>query len=1005
MFGPEDEEDFTPAANSKLASLFGQPMDLGNTSLTYTAPKQPKRTSVEPMAQSTQPESSSKLSLIIVEAVQVYKLEDGNYNNLGRLGAALLGSNASKAYQLLVYKNKQNHLTAPKITDKFQFTVQEKNFASFYDERGQNWSIMFDSESGAVSFARHIGLARACAVSDKVQPFYVQDLKVGEGPPAEMGDLLEIRYTTSPLIDSKLEMALETNIDAEKPQRVKIRKGVWEEALVGASKGCKRLIVLAPILFGPWKPLADPNHRIVVEVEVGRIKACRRSRENTSIDILHRSESPESNVDSSTDETSIKARGASISEALTNSPKSNKASIISRMARMGQATLPLKGAVVCNPSDSEETEEESVSASTKVSPKLKSFSSKRSTSRAAASLPGTKEETSSAVAAKAISGGATLSSQDVSIFQHTPVSWHQTPIPHPQAHPQQYFINGVPFSAHPDVPLYAASHQVVPVPTVLSSPSGAPAAESMSVFLSENRIHHSEVRMGLSKISDKVSQALEKLEALQQPPVLGAMEPRALLAKIQKLVVENEQLKIELADKRLKLEQQNEKVYQLLQQKIFEQNATSSSWEQRQDPALQSVIIGLQQEKAKLASELSETAAKTTAVQMQAASFERITIELQEEVSKLTSRLQDAYFEIERGKQTIKEQENFIINLKEKTDLSKDLHGTQDNIIGDLKANVQDLQASNTQLQAQLLESKKQQEYAALKFSEELTLMKGLHKEELEKVKEKFEEQQKSLMEKATSDERDNNHKESTEHLKENIERYKSEIASLKEQLLVAHTSSIVDLKKVMNVMFKHLKSQFAPEKNYDGSTIREIILSAIQSITLEFVSMKTGSKPIRSKPEKKEELNGKSPSDVNASSVSNKSLDNKEAIKENDGADCAAHPLVSEQKSDDGQVKEGIEVKEALRDIEEARESEENLSKTTPDDSKIEEVEKLDTKEKSSATTSNVVEASKSEEESSGTAKRGEKSREPSTERIWKPQPPPPPLFDDEEDDDDWLS
>ena len=26
------------------------------------------------------------------------------------------------------------------------------------------------------------------------------------------------------------------------------------------------------------------------------------------------------------------------------------------MARMGQATLPLKGAVTCNPSDSEETE-------------------------------------------------------------------------------------------------------------------------------------------------------------------------------------------------------------------------------------------------------------------------------------------------------------------------------------------------------------------------------------------------------------------------------------------------------------------------------------------------------------------------------------------------------------------------------------------------------------------------------------------------------------------------
>lgn len=58
----------------------------------------------------------------------------------------------------------------------------------------------------------------------------------------------------------------------------------------------------------------------------------------------------------SADDTSIRARGASISEALTNSPKTHKASIISRMARMGQATLPLKGAIVCEPSDSEEVE-------------------------------------------------------------------------------------------------------------------------------------------------------------------------------------------------------------------------------------------------------------------------------------------------------------------------------------------------------------------------------------------------------------------------------------------------------------------------------------------------------------------------------------------------------------------------------------------------------------------------------------------------------------------------
>ena len=54
----------------------------------------------------------------------------------------------------------------------------------------------------------------------------------------------------------------------------------------------------------------------------------------------------------SAEESTIKARGVSIKEALSNT-KSHKANLISRMARMGQATLPLKGAIPCGPSDSE----------------------------------------------------------------------------------------------------------------------------------------------------------------------------------------------------------------------------------------------------------------------------------------------------------------------------------------------------------------------------------------------------------------------------------------------------------------------------------------------------------------------------------------------------------------------------------------------------------------------------------------------------------------------------
>jgi hypothetical protein len=41
---------------------------------------------------------------------------------------------------------------------------------------------------------------------------------------------------------------VESNTESEKPQRVKLKKGSWEEGLVGVAKGCKRMIILQPDL-------------------------------------------------------------------------------------------------------------------------------------------------------------------------------------------------------------------------------------------------------------------------------------------------------------------------------------------------------------------------------------------------------------------------------------------------------------------------------------------------------------------------------------------------------------------------------------------------------------------------------------------------------------------------------------------------------------------------------------------------------------------------------------
>lgn len=41
---------------------------------------------------------------------------------------------------------------------------------------------------------------------------------------------------------------MESTTDSEKPQKVKLKKGSWEEGLVGVAKGCKRMIILPPVL-------------------------------------------------------------------------------------------------------------------------------------------------------------------------------------------------------------------------------------------------------------------------------------------------------------------------------------------------------------------------------------------------------------------------------------------------------------------------------------------------------------------------------------------------------------------------------------------------------------------------------------------------------------------------------------------------------------------------------------------------------------------------------------
>ena len=87
---------------------------------------------------------------------------NNNYENQGKTGLALIGNllNNQVGYSLILYVDKKQPLATIKVTKSFKMIVQSNNYASFYDEANQPWSVMFESEPLLIQFATKLTLAR-----------------------------------------------------------------------------------------------------------------------------------------------------------------------------------------------------------------------------------------------------------------------------------------------------------------------------------------------------------------------------------------------------------------------------------------------------------------------------------------------------------------------------------------------------------------------------------------------------------------------------------------------------------------------------------------------------------------------------------------------------------------------------------------------------------------------------------------------------------------------------
>ncbi|XP_046416306.1 FK506-binding protein 15-like isoform X2 [Neodiprion fabricii] len=469
----EDDDDFTSPAGSNLAAIF-------NTSQNTQENARNSPSRLASVKQSISDQSQSKKEVILAKAVYAFKLQNGQYVSIGKVGIALTGNVLAKQYDIILYKGTQNYLSVAAITPDFIYTVQDHNYASYYDTNKNNWSILFGNKESSIQFAREVCLSTYFSRPVRIDNNVIyQDLNAPMEVTsiAKEGDGISMKYITS------VDMAQPLKMDMNLKQTITLeisKDDNWERLLIGTSIGLRRMIILPSskqIGLGPSFP---KDKEIIMEIEV----------------------------------VSIVAKAEPLLQTTKTPDVSQKATIISRMAKMGQSILPKLP--TSTTTDSEDTEEEVFHKTTRhkrVESTESTLPVKHSYSKPSLDAPTQK---------KILNRGELMSST-LSIATQRPVmsastfatQWTPSQI-------QQYVsIDG----------------QLLPVQQqTIAQPIPPSMDPSLNVFLSETRTQNTELRMGLAKIGDNVQKLLDKFHVLELQQASTPATDKSLEATLKMLI-------------------------------------------------------------------------------------------------------------------------------------------------------------------------------------------------------------------------------------------------------------------------------------------------------------------------------------------------------------------------------------------------------------------------------------------------------------------------------------
>ncbi|AWP06505.1 putative FK506-binding protein 15 [Scophthalmus maximus] len=892
MFSGDDEDgDFlSPSGGAKLASLFGldQAVGQGNESFQYTAPKQPRKSSNPVSATQKLPPTSAAPAVLFATAVQAFRYINGQYVKQGKLGAAALGNHTTKEYKLLLYLSQQKQVTTAKIHTGFVFTVQPNNYYTFYDDQRQNWSLMFESEKASSDFCKEVCLAKVNSAAS-LDAVVVQDLNPGEGQEVENGDSLEVVYTGWLLQNHTIGQMFDSNQNKDKLLRLKIGAGKvikgWEEGMLGMKKTGRRLIVVPPHLAYGSKGVPNripANSTLIFEAELRRVKFSKDSGSDRASASSRDSAapSPAPSVENLTSEPAVqttapstgrpgepplRAKSNSLSEQLAN-PDATKAKLISRMAKMGQPMLPFLTGVTSQPESSDSELEDTSGIRVKDQP---------------------------------------VASSPVQISNAAPASAHVHP--HPHTAPPSSLVPimstvapqpGLPGSSHAFQPYSYMQTSVAPsqLQHVQTVPYLGPS-DVTSFLMTEARQHNTEIRLAVGKVADKVDQLTSKIDDLQRQGSVSmgvssmSMETSMIMHNIQRIVQENECLKKEVFEKSSRVEEQNRKIGELINQNQRYMEQSNMLLEQRNDSLKssseqnQARILQAEQDKVRLTEDLASSVARLSQLQLEASSHQQRAVELQ---SKLGSVLQDtegycqritaletqleelketaertqAQYRSERQKR--KETELRVVNMEEELqDLRADKEGLERTLVERKKKwqaerqqrdeEVEELRKSSQQeldnVRAQLRKARTSTDNAASeqlsqlqaeleqdwrgKCEQMLTSAKEQHRRDVAELTEQRDALQDSLAqlrEKHTALERQE------AAVREKLER---KVAELEKKLAEQENSgdTAAEVKRVMNGVFHSLRGEFDLGESYSGQAVLAVVVTTIKNVTLQLLS------------------------------------------------------------------------------------------------------------------------------------------------------------------------